>query len=561
MGLTRRALLGASGLAAAATVPGWSWTCSSRAWAAGAGLTTLDVTTIAKKATGYSRLAEGPGQGLLTRTEACDAKAGREDRRVALASLVQLTDLHFVDAQSPMRLEWLHPVSHSAFRPQEALGTQANAALVAAINRLAVGPHTGRRFDAVVVTGDNTDNCEEVELDWYLTTLSGGTITPTTGDPARWEGVQTRNNPLFWTPESPLVDRFKQVGFPQIDGYFARATASHASEGLKTPWYAVFGNHDDSIQGTLPSRWKLKEVYTGDQKLEGFADVSTTSLGAALRSGTAIDLGDAKRLTVTVTPDARRRPVTPVEFMKAHLDPAVTGPGPVGHGFTPESLATGRGYYTFQIAPGVTGISLDSTNRAGWTEGSIDHVQWQWLIEVLKAGSPTWYDAWGTKHTHDVAGQLFFVFSHHTSGTMNNLTLPGDGTGIRHVGSELAALLGRFPTVIAWVNGHTHANAITLHGHDDPLRRYWEVNTASHIDHPQQARVLELVDNADDTLSLLTTMVESQVPLQVSHDASGVAAMASLSREFAWNDPGRSTTAAGSAADTNTELLLRHPLR
>lgn len=513
--------------------------------------------------TGYSRLSAGPGYPLVVRDDLATPQSGREDRRIPLASLVQLTDLHFVDAQSPMRVEWFRKVVGSAFRPQESLVTRGNTVLVETINQLARGPWTGRRFDAVVCTGDNTDNQEVVELDWYLKTLSGGEITPNTGDPTRWEGVQTRNNKSFWTPESGLVDEYKQAGFPRIEGFFGRVMASHSSPGLKTPWYAVFGNHDNSVQGTFPASWKsLSKVYTGDQKLVGFAEPTDQQAAArALSSGTQVDLSTARTLTTTVTPDPRRRPFTPKEFMAAHLADDVTGSGPVGHGFTRVNVESGAGYYTFQLAPGITGISMDSTNRAGFTEGSIDDRQWKWLLATLRAASSVYYDAVGGKHTQHVSDQLFVLFSHHTSTSMSNLMLPADGTGIRHAGFELVDMLKRFPNVLAWVNGHTHANKITPQRHKDPKRSYYEINTASHIDYPQHARLIEFVDNNDGTLSLFTTLVESRAPYQADYDTATVEGLASLAREFAYNDPQRDLSQLGQAQDRNTELLLAHPLR
>ncbi|MEF3088012.1 hypothetical protein VLL29_20455, partial [Bacillus altitudinis] len=82
-----------------------------------------------------------------------------------------------------------------------------------------------------------------------------------------------------------------------------------------------------------------------------------------------------------------------------------------GHGFTQNDLDAVRGYYTFQIAPGVTGISMDSTNRAGYTNGSLDDVQWKWLKQVLRAGSSTYYDDFGVRRHHQVSDQMFILFS------------------------------------------------------------------------------------------------------------------------------------------------------
>ena len=145
--------------------------------------------------------------------------------------------------------------------------------------------------------------------------------------------------------------------------------------------------------------------------------------------------------------------------MTAHLAADATGPGPVGHGFDAASVAADRSYYTFAIAPGVTGIALDSTNRAGFVHGSLGTAQLRWLDTTLKAGTSAYYDEAGNKVTHPADDTYFVLFSHHTSRTMDNSLR----TEVRHLGPEIVALVQRYPTVLAWVNGHTHSNGITAH--------------------------------------------------------------------------------------------------
>lgn len=511
----------------------------------------------------YRRLVAGPGFPLVVRGDIVAGKSGRDDRRTGVASIAQVTDVHVLDAQSPMRVEFLHDITGSAFRPHEALGTQGGAALVRRINSLAGGPYTGRGFDCVVSTGDNTDNHEHVELSWFLALMSGGTITPNTGGPA-WEGVQSGTDPNYYLPEREIVDRYKKVGFPTLPGFFERATAAHTSPGLTTPWYSVFGNHDDSIQGTLPSSWKvLADIYTGSKKFTGFSSSSDQdAMRRAFASNTAAFSGSLSRpmLTHTVTPDAKRRPFTPKEYMAAHLSAAVTGPGPVGHGFTSESVSTGRGYYTFRIAPGVTGIALDSTNRAGYTGGSLDDTQYRWLEKTLRGGSSRYYDGLGRVVKQRATDELFVLFSHHTSGTMNNLLLDPGNPVLRHAGWDVVGLLQRFPNVLAWVNGHTHTNAITPRKHRVSERSFWEINTASHIDFPQHARLVEVVDNVDGTLSLFTTLVEADAPYQGSYTSGTQADLAALYRELSFNDIHADLGQLGKDVDRNTELLLVNPL-
>lgn len=530
--------------------------------------TTLDTVATPVGDAGYRRLTAGPGWPLVPRHDLLPTppRADRDDRRTPLASFVQFTDLHVVDAQSPMRFEYLHPLIGSASRPHETLSPLGAAALVEQVNELSGGPFTGRGFDALVCTGDNTDNHETVELDWYLAVLNGGTITPNTGDPAAYEGTQNSGSSLYWNPDSALPDTYKDVGFPHLPGLLDAATRPFRSPGLRVPWYSTFGNHDNSLSGTLPSDQPLLDaVYTGDRKTMDMPHAESRRLASALQQK-GPEANDIVRresgIGRAVTPDSRREPFSPREFVDAHLRPDNTGPGPVGHGFTERNLAEDTAYYTFPIAPGVLGISLDSTNRAGFTDGSLGTDQLDWLEQVLVAGSSRYYDSDGKLARHPVDDQLFVLFSHHTSATMSNL-LPDPDRPFehRHGGGRVLELLNRFPNVLAWVNGHTHENRIIPHRDDAPDRGFWEINTASHVDYPHHARILEITDNGDGTLSLFTTLIESAADYGAERGDLSQAGLGSLYRELAFNDIHKDPTQLGGPADHNTELLLPHPLK
>lgn len=533
--------------------------------------TTLDSVAARIASAGYTRLTQGPGWPVVVRTELAGAGQARDDRRTALACFVQFTDVHVVDSESPVRFEYVHPFTGSAYRPHEVLSNQGTAALVRRVNSLVAqgtgGPFTGRPFDCLVSTGDNTDNHEHVELDWLMAAFNGGSVTPSTGDPKHYEGVQNSGVPLYWNPESTMHDLYKDHGFPQIPGLLTAALQQFESPGLNLPWYSVFGNHDDSVQGTLPSGIPFfDDAYTGNLKIEGASsDVAAAKLVDALRTNpqaAAALVPETAGLVRTVTPDARRAPFTPQEYIAAHLEPGNRGHhGPIGHGFPAGSDISGIAYYTFEIAPGVVGVTLDSTNRIGFTDGSLGHAQFRWLEQTLTAGSSRYFDSAGHETRHSVSDTYFVLFSHHTSNTMGNLLPdPANFFEPRHSGPELVALLHRFPNVLAWVNGHTHTNEINPRLGPTPGRSFWEINTASHIDYPQHARLLEVVDNQDATLSIFTTLVEADSPYQANYGDGSPQGLASLYREFAFNDIHYDPARTGAAKDHNTELLLANPL-
>jgi hypothetical protein len=131
------------------------------------------------------------------------------------------------------------------------------------------------------------------------------------------------------------------------------------------------------------------------------------------------------------------------------------------------------------------------------------------------------------------------------------------------LGDQIVALLLRFPNVVLWVNGHTHVNKITSHPRAAGAKikgGFWEVSTAAHIDWPQQSRMLEIADNTDGTLSILTTTIDSAAPASHGGRTTDPVALAALSRELSGNDWQENGDARrGSPEDRNVELLVPAP--
>ena len=519
--------------------------------------TTLESTIVPGLTTPYRVLATGPGRPVALRTELAPASGSRAVRRKGLASVVQMTDLHVTDVQSPLRFEFLDRHCRTGHRPQELLGTHGAAALVRRVNSLRGGPFTGRPIDAVVATGDNTDNQGGLELEWLLTIFAGGILHPSSGDPNHFEGVAGSGLEEYWQPGRQATDRYKELGFPTVPGLLEAATEPFVSPGLDVPWLLSMGNHDAIAHGTLEDLPVAADWRTGDRKV--FSDHSEEALLLAARLcsrtpsdhpdlgvrgvGGLLDAIGRRGLTRRVTADPRRAPFTAQEYVAALHEPRFTGAGPVGHGYAAADNGS-RLYFTHWLAPEVLAVSLDTTNQAGGADGSVGAAQLRWLDEQL------------TEHPETYV----VVFSHHPSDMMTNLaTDPRDPGEKRYPGSDVLAVLHRHPQVVAWVNGHRHRNRITPHRHDDPRRCLWEINTASHVDSPQQARVIELATNGDGTVSLFTTMIDADSPARASRTDLTLSGLASLYRELAYNDPS-AMDRRGGHQDANTELLLADPL-
>jgi metallophosphoesterase (TIGR03767 family) len=512
--------------------------------------TTLESSIGRAAGPGYRRLRTAAPWAMHLRQDLATAHRGREDRRDSLATVVQVSDLHITDVQNPMRFEYIDRINATAHRPQELLGVHGTAALVQRINALPGGPATGRAIDAVMSTGDNTDNQSGNELEWLLTLLAGGTVRPDSGDAGAFEGVAASGLREYWQPESCERDRYKGLGFPLVPGLIEASTRAFVAPGLNVPWLLTMGNHDVVANGMLENLAYVEEWSGGERKIfsaRGDLPVLLAMQLATVKAGD--DVGALIRdiatsgTTRTVHADERRLPFTGTEYVRLLHEDRFAGAGPVGHGYRRDADSATL-YYRHQLALKVVAISLDSTNQAGGIDGSIGATQWAWLVRELERAGDNYV----------------LVFTHHPSEMMANLARdPRTPTEERHSGAELVDLLHRFPNVLAWINGHTHHNRITAHAAMNPRQSFWEINSASHIDAPQQARVIEVARNGDGTLSLFTTMIDADSPLEAGYEDLSLPGLAALYRELSYNDPAYRDR-RGSSRDRNTELILADPL-
>ncbi|GMU51968.1 MAG: metallophosphoesterase [Candidatus Xenobia bacterium] len=577
------------------------------------GTTTLDRSIVTTGTGQYKTLTYGPAWTQVVRTDlGATAQPDRETRRVSLLCMPHFSDVHIIDEESPLRIEFLRNLVgaflpktefQAAWRPQEMLTVFVTEAMIRQINSIGAGPTTGRPYDCAVFTGDNGDNRHQSELERFLTLLDGGQITPSTGNPDLYEGVQDNSQPFlaeYWHPEPGPQDQYKQTyGFPNYPGLLAAAVQTFQAEGLKTPYYSAYGNHDHLLQGNFPEKvnlnpqMALNQIATSTTKILALPQVF--QLLEKIKTGSGVDLFLAEFLdplginsvhdwpafighwtaastpSRQVTADPTRHLLQRTEFIQAHLDtPAV--PGPVGHGFTAQNLQTGNMYYAFEPAPGILGLTLDTTNPGGENNGSIDVQQVAWMEQQIQQVSSRYYDANGNLIQTGNQDKLVILFSHHSIETMDNALPDPENPGqIRMLGGQFEQVLHRYPNVVAWLNGHTHY--CRIFPHPDPTARtggFWEVNSPSLIDFPQQARIVELVDNQDGTLSIFATLVDTAAPPETGAPGDPLS-LASISRELSANDPqildqpatknepGGLGFQIGNPNDRNVELLVKKP--
>ena len=217
------------------------------------------------------------------------------------------------------------------------------------------------------------------ELRAYIDLLDGGQVRPDSGDPERYEGVAAPavEDERYWHPDGGGPDRPRtRYGFPQVPGVLTAARRPFLATSLGMPWYAVQGNHDNMLQGTVPAVGWLGDFLAGPAKFV------------------------TPGMHIAVTPDPARRPVTRATHVREHFR---TSGSPDGHGYTRRNADQGTAYYAFDHGI-VRCVVLDTVNEHGGWQGSLDTGQLSWLVAELR----------------ECAARPVLLFSHHPLETMVN---------------------------------------------------------------------------------------------------------------------------------------------
>jgi len=367
-------------------------------------------------------------------------------------------------------------------------------AAVKPINEL----HRVASFNFGIVLGDVCNSGQYNELRWFVEVMDGQYITPSSGAHA---GADTID---YQMP-------FQAAGIdPSI------------------PWYAAIGNHDQAWMGIGYPSEKIQQAAVGSNVLEistngplippgaGGSGMYVGVVDGSTPYGTVINWGPTNLFDAppTVAADADRRILSPsldspTNFVDAFFASTSL---PQGHGFTHGVTGSLAACYSFEPATNlpIKVIVLDNTCKSNapgrsatfYGGGWVDAARYNWLTNELQMGQD--------------ADQLMILACHipiypqKSATDTNRISTFYDPAAE----SNLIATLHNYPNLILVMAGHRHQNVATPFPSPDPdhpERGFWQVETVSMREFPQQLCAWEILRNSDNTISILTTSVDPVV--------------------------------------------------
>jgi metallophosphoesterase (TIGR03768 family) len=455
---------------------------------------------------GYSAWSFGQPLKHVLRRDLAPAYAGAPNV-ARLLHCFTMSDVHIADKESPAQPIYaglscgFGSGLSSAYSPILLSTVQVLDAAVQTINAL----HSVTPFDLGLSLGDDCNNSQYNELRWFINTLDGKVITPSSGAHA---GAATID---YQMP-------FYAAGLnPEI------------------PWYQVIGNHDQFWMGSALENTKTRSAHIGSGILNmapscGVPDIESQGAYMGVVDGSTV-YGDIYGAGLTadfnpppsvVADDSRHTLADPTSSTHGWMSEFFTTTSkPAGHGFTRTNLDQDIACYSFVPKSDIPikFIVLDDTVKgAGLSDyavGSLDDTRFQWLVGELQAGQAN--------------NQLMVIAAHVPLLPQSSLT---DTTpypiwpGPVYTEPYVLNTLHQYPNLILWMAGHRHVNVVTPQPDPsgDPTLGFWEVETCSLRDFPQQFRTFDIRRNSDNTLSIIITNVDPAVqPGSPAYNSRGYA--------------------------------------
>lgn len=203
---------------------------------------------------------------------------------------------------------------------------------------------------------------------------------------------------------------------------------------------------------------------------------------------------------------------------------------PIDPGASGETVAaTQLGYYGFvqpmegdRNAVFIALNSEDLEDHVGGIHGRLGHEQLAWLKRVLACVE------------HDHPHDLVFVLAHQPLSMIDVDPQDADPGAPQYT---VAKVLEASRNVVAYLFGHNHWHSICGDGRPDVCSRFWEVETASLIEFPQEGRLVRIKQISEDLAFLELTALREHLVSQDSELARYVAlARRGAERDFCYTN-------------------------
>ncbi|MBK5962962.1 metallophosphoesterase [Thiocystis minor] len=495
---------------------------------------------------GYGLWTYGVGLRMVRRLDLMPRIYRPTEHAQQLLHFFSISDIHITDKESPNQLIYFQQedpkfagYNTSIYSPVMLYTTHVLDAAIQTVNTLhnqTVQAGQRNPFDFGISLGDACNSTQYNELRWYLDVIEGKEIHPSSSGlgvdtidyqkPYQAAGLDTEiplyqtlgNHDHFFIGSFPVDTEINDAGETIRDAYIQSEVWRVGDVLTPNPSnFPVLINSDN-----LKPKENNPLYYTG--VIDG-----TSQHGEIIGAGASSEIENA----LTIVANADRRSLSRVEWMDEFIKSETS---PDGYGFKlidPSYSARDPGFACYSFVPKqdvpLKVIVLDDTqseedgSKDIHGHGYLDALRWEWLQAELQAGQDN--------------DQLMIIAAH----------VP---IGVSAIGSEtewwdekvdgyetwenavdlrtLIKTLQDTPNLLMWMAGHRHMNTVKAFVSPDPQgapwKGFWQVETSSLRDWPQQFRTFEIYLNRDYTISIVTTNVDPAVQIDTP---------AATSREYA----------------------------
>lgn len=463
-----------------------------------------------EQSTGYTKRMDLLPQGVKAATKS-----------IQFAQFFTMSDIHIVDVQSPTQPLYFGEVPaagmQSAYTGSMLYSTQVLDAAVRSVNQI----NQKSPIDFGLMLGDAANNAQKNEVDMYLDVLTG-----------RW--VNPNSNPSV-TYQTDYMQSFK-------------------ANGLDIPWYQVIGNHDHFWEGSYEATEKVKAAAIDDTLMRlslknnsretegedvygGIIDPST-EYGKIVMSGksTGTD-GDTHKTTANTD----RRLLTASDFVdlfpKGHGLKSDTSVDPLGcYVVDPKSTIPVRVIVLDNTAPQDTAFIDPTPEKRIMTNAAMAYLtkdKLAWLERQMLAAQ--------------AANKLIVVATHIPTG------MKGLWSATSEVKEqEFINTLLKYPNMSLLLAGHRHLNTVIPYRSASNDNGFWQVETASLRDFPQQFKLFTFNVNDNGTLSIFANSVD---PIMESGSMMEKSRMYAIGASQIYPEPPSIILAKAKSRVENMELL------